>query len=683
MRQANPPDHSRSMNLRSRPSAEAVALLGVVAVAAMAAARAWVCDDAFITFRVVNQFLAGEGPVFNIGERVQVFTHPLWFMLLCLWKGLGGSLFPGVMLLSWALFSAGLVCIYSAFKTRSLVVIAVFVALFFTRAIADFATGGLEAPLSFALFAVVILSIRRNHHWAAVAFLSLIPLNRLDLLPWILPFAWLIARSIGRVRTLVIAVLPATLWAGFSLLYYGTPLPNTALAKLGAPLVERLDQGLAYVAASLLTDPGASVIVLLGMTAGVLAARRPPSGDRDLQLAGAASGAISIAYCLWVGGDFMLGRFILPALWSFSVAMLCAGGDDETVERRGATATFLLLALAHLVSGQAITNLWLGIAPDNRLRGLGYAGAIDERRFYIPWLGAFSRHAPSDIAQPMRSSSSNVTIAGRLGVDGYYSSLQQPLIDTFALADPMLARVKPLPAARPGHAYRPLRRDIARWRNGEHAFGDPGLDAVASDLRLAHLSRPLLSVERFAAIARLLPAPKFDLHGVEISRDRALTRISLDPALLFRMKPPSLTNRVWLRLYDRGLRAVDPGITPIDRYPGTMVFNCGSRTLPSELNSEESIAVPAGERLSFECDSELFRDGLLMRVGAQHGSNIVWDEVTAILRPRLWWTASVRRWLLDGWRSRPWPPLAAAALLLLAAGAIRVRHDGGRGRADQ
>lgn len=42
----------------------------------------WVTDDAFITFRSVLNFVNGDGLVFNIGERVQSYTHPLWFLLL-------------------------------------------------------------------------------------------------------------------------------------------------------------------------------------------------------------------------------------------------------------------------------------------------------------------------------------------------------------------------------------------------------------------------------------------------------------------------------------------------------------------------------------------------------------------------------------------------------------------------
>ena len=45
-------------------------------------ANAWVGDDAYITLRSVDNFVHGYGLRWNVHERVQVFTHPLW-MLLC------------------------------------------------------------------------------------------------------------------------------------------------------------------------------------------------------------------------------------------------------------------------------------------------------------------------------------------------------------------------------------------------------------------------------------------------------------------------------------------------------------------------------------------------------------------------------------------------------------------------
>ena len=42
----------------------------------------WVDEDAFINFRIIHNLLAGHGPVFNVGERVEVDSDPLWMFTL-------------------------------------------------------------------------------------------------------------------------------------------------------------------------------------------------------------------------------------------------------------------------------------------------------------------------------------------------------------------------------------------------------------------------------------------------------------------------------------------------------------------------------------------------------------------------------------------------------------------------
>ncbi len=42
---------------------------------------AWLCDDAYISYRVVDNFVNGYGLKWNISERVQAYTHPLWLFL--------------------------------------------------------------------------------------------------------------------------------------------------------------------------------------------------------------------------------------------------------------------------------------------------------------------------------------------------------------------------------------------------------------------------------------------------------------------------------------------------------------------------------------------------------------------------------------------------------------------------
>ena len=61
----------------------------------------WNSDDAFINFRVVDQILAGNGPVFNAGERVEAATSTLWLALLTF-----GALLPGDI--EWFAVLAGL-----------------------------------------------------------------------------------------------------------------------------------------------------------------------------------------------------------------------------------------------------------------------------------------------------------------------------------------------------------------------------------------------------------------------------------------------------------------------------------------------------------------------------------------------------------------------------------------------
>ena len=47
------------------------ASVAVIAGVAFACMRAWLCDDAFISFRYADNLVAGDGLVFNAGERVE------------------------------------------------------------------------------------------------------------------------------------------------------------------------------------------------------------------------------------------------------------------------------------------------------------------------------------------------------------------------------------------------------------------------------------------------------------------------------------------------------------------------------------------------------------------------------------------------------------------------------------
>ena len=70
-------------------------------------ANAWIGDDAYITFRVVDNFINGYGLTFNPDERVQAYTHPLWMLLLSAAYAVTSNLFYTTLALSLRVVRAG------------------------------------------------------------------------------------------------------------------------------------------------------------------------------------------------------------------------------------------------------------------------------------------------------------------------------------------------------------------------------------------------------------------------------------------------------------------------------------------------------------------------------------------------------------------------------------------------
>ena len=52
----------------------------------------WIADDGLIVLRTVRNLLAGNGPVFNAGERVESNTSTAWTYLMYVGSLIGGPL---------------------------------------------------------------------------------------------------------------------------------------------------------------------------------------------------------------------------------------------------------------------------------------------------------------------------------------------------------------------------------------------------------------------------------------------------------------------------------------------------------------------------------------------------------------------------------------------------------------
>ena len=125
--------------------------IGLVAFTTLLIRTAWLSDDAYITFRTIDNFFRHYGLTWNIDERVQAYTHPLWLLILAIGFYLTKDLFVTTLVISIAMSvaTAALLCLAitrSAFAgALTLTVLAL------SRAFVDYSTSGLENPASHLL----------------------------------------------------------------------------------------------------------------------------------------------------------------------------------------------------------------------------------------------------------------------------------------------------------------------------------------------------------------------------------------------------------------------------------------------------------------------------------------------------------------------------------------------------
>ncbi len=500
-----------------------VLLLGF---ALMILRRAWVCDDAYITFRTSVHLAQGYGPRWNVAERVQSYTNPLWMLCMAAAYALTGDVFYTGIALGLLLTLAAAwqnIRIADSFAAAAWGILA----LACSNAVLDYATSGLENALTHFLLAVFAvcyfrcsLSFKSLFCLALVAALGM--LNRLDVV-WLyappLGYAlWRWWRARHSLPAGLIAVglgqLPLWLWEGFSLVYYGFLFPNTAYAKLNTaiPAGQMIEQGLAYLVRSWRYDP--LILTLIG--GGLfLTLFRPSDPQLDRPLAWGL--LLQLVYLVRIGGDFANGRFLTAPLW---VAVLLLLRQDW--KRLGGRAIAAAVGATILIGALAVHPTFLFSrndfgAPDNSVF-IDDQGIADERMWYA---------ATNSLIGPLRDASHSVPRAADLpahgwrydgmlarqlgrrvvttfsiGMFGFYAGSQVYVIDLYALADPLLARLPALHNEhwRIGHFTRALPEGyVETLLSGQNQIADAALGAYYD--RLALITRgPLFDPQRWVAI---------------------------------------------------------------------------------------------------------------------------------------------------------------------------------------
>ena len=223
-----------SKRIQTRPWDTALmAVLGLIGLGVGLWASVIILDDAMITFRVAENLATGRGFVYNVGERVQVTTAPLYAMILAPGVWLLGSAFRAALVLNIALATFIPMLAYDLGRRLAGWVTGVSGALLLAFAPLLVIAFSMESYLYVALILATMAAYVAGQPRLAGVLAGLTALVRGDgvLLGASMLTYDLVAQRRLRWRLILPAVAIPAGWYAFAMLYYGSPFPATLSAK--------------------------------------------------------------------------------------------------------------------------------------------------------------------------------------------------------------------------------------------------------------------------------------------------------------------------------------------------------------------------------------------------------------------------------------------------------------------
>jgi arabinofuranosyltransferase len=517
----------------------------LIAFAWLVLSHAWFSDDAYFSFRTVDNFINGYGLTWNVAERVQVFTHPLWVLLLSIPYYFSHEIYLTTIFTSLILTLVLIGLIVSVGGKNFWRGLAAVLLLGLSTAFVDYSSPGLENPLSHLLLGgFLILFFQEGTSSKKLFWLSVIAalgtVNRLDTALFYFPpllFEW--TRQKNKLRgagVLALGLVPLFAWEIFSVIYYGFPFPNTYYAKAQnyIGLKESIWAGLNYFYFTLKFDPVTWVVIATAIITTVWQKTRAG-------LSVATGIVLYLIYILSIGGDFMGGRFISSAYLAGVLVLLAYLFPKLSLKKHWA-----LIPAAFLLSLVATSPPYFLYPKDFRTSRWPLVGnvVVDERReFYstnfvrlemfhefntdpthnlinnVAYLvrsvfrgTAFRTEAEHDwidlgleLHERAAAEGRIVTVSEGNGLTGFYAGPNVHFIQGLALTDPFLARLPPLyyPNWRSGHFIRLIPRGYAEIEKGtQSSLSDTVVDNYFQKIRLV-THGPLFTAERWQAIWEL------------------------------------------------------------------------------------------------------------------------------------------------------------------------------------
>ena len=232
------PSSSRDTLTRTLPLA-AIVVSGVCCWLAFHLYTGLRLEDALITWRYARHLASGDGFVFNLGERVLGTTSPLLTLLL----GAAGvvigvdriPLAASLLMMTAAAGAAVMTCLaVEKLGCGRAPALAATGALVVHPQMLWMASGGMETPLVLFFMAASLWAIAARRPIAAAVLAALLVLTRIDGILWAsgvliclrVEEAWPVLR-----RAAVAASLVLGPWVVFAWMYFGSPIPNSLVAK--------------------------------------------------------------------------------------------------------------------------------------------------------------------------------------------------------------------------------------------------------------------------------------------------------------------------------------------------------------------------------------------------------------------------------------------------------------------
>lgn len=492
--------------------------------AALALCNGWLVDDAYITFRVSDNIVHGYGPRWNISERVQVYTHPLWMLLFTFAHFITREIYYTAIILSWAISTAcaGLVALKLASNFRG--AIFVLCAMILSKAFMDYSSSGLENPLTHLLivaFSCIFFGLRESPR--KVLFLtcttSLAIINRHDsilLLAPALAYTIWFSRSWRTLSALILGGAPLLAWEIFSLVYYGFLVPNTAWAKLNTGLPQQVMYRTAanYFIQSAIYDHITLLIIAFAVPYSFVIRQR------GIWVLGIGI-LMHMIYVVRIGGDFMSGRFFSAP---FLAALIILGqGNWGSLSRR----SWILVLFVVCLAGATIRFPTFVVSPRSGYAEESehfnmYRNVKDERAYYYRDTGFLAGLGKSrwpdtswrSMGENLKDSDTKVLSFYAIGFLGYYAGPEVHVLDVMALGDPILSRLQYYGTERqsksryiethsdfmPGHLQRATPNGYAETlESGVNVIEDPWLREYYESLSLV-TKGPIWTRARWKAI---------------------------------------------------------------------------------------------------------------------------------------------------------------------------------------